>query len=215
MDRIRAIVADIRRDENAVLQRRLTEAETTDDQMRMASTLALIAVFAMAIFGVTNARRRLEDLMSAHTKLTETNASLKQEIELREAAETQVRQMQKMQAVGQLTGGIAHDFNNMLAIIIGSLSLMQRRLARGETNVAQYVDAAMEGAQTRRNADQPSACFLAPATADAGDARSQQDRLGMSELLHRTLGKNVHMETVLAGGLCRPMPIPVRSKMQS
>jgi signal transduction histidine kinase len=38
-----------------------------------------------------------------------------------------------MEAVGQLTGGIAHDFNNMLAIVIGSLNLMKRRLDRGET----------------------------------------------------------------------------------
>ena len=38
--------------------------------------------------------------------------------------------MQKMEAVGQLTGGIAHDFNNMLAVIMGGLKLVQRRLER-------------------------------------------------------------------------------------
>ena len=203
MDRIRAIVADIRRDENAVLQQRLTEAETTDDQMRMASTLALIAVFAMAIFGVTNARRRLEDLMSAHTKLTETNASLKQEIELREAAEAQIRQMQKMEAVGQLTGGIAHDFNNMLAIIMSAMNLAQRKLTRGETDVEAFVDAATDAATRAANLTSRLLAFsrqqpLAPQVIDANKLVS-----GMSELLHRTLGEGIKIETVLAARLWR------------
>ena len=55
-----------------------------------------------------------------------------------------------MEAVGQLTGGIAHDFNNMLAVIMGGLSLLQRKLARGETDVGRFVDGAMDVAQRRR-----------------------------------------------------------------
>jgi signal transduction histidine kinase len=52
-----------------------------------------------------------------------------------------------MEAVGQLTGGIAHDFNNMLAVIMGGLNLLQRKLAKGETDVGRFVDAALDGAR--------------------------------------------------------------------
>ncbi len=119
----------------------------------------------------------------------------------RSEAEGQVRQLQKMEAVGQLTGGIAHDFNNMLAIVIGGLNLAQRRLARGDAQIGRYLDSALEGATRAALLTQRLLAFsrqqpLSPEPVDA-------NRLvgGLTELLTRTLGERVSLETVLAAGL--------------
>jgi signal transduction histidine kinase/ActR/RegA family two-component response regulator len=63
--------------------------------------------------------------------LAESNNRLQVEIAEREKTEAALHQAQKLQAVGQLAGGVAHDFNNMLATILGSLELMERRVADG------------------------------------------------------------------------------------
>ncbi|MBX9947244.1 MAG: DUF4118 domain-containing protein [Reyranella sp.] len=136
-------------------------------------------------------------------ELLETNKALRQEIDTRETAEAQVRQTQKMEAVGRLTGGIAHDFNNMLAIVIGSLDLARRRLARGDGDVARLVDAALDGANrgaqlTRRLLAFSRQQALAPVVLDVSGL--VQD---MAELLRRVIGERVDLETVVGGGLWR------------
>lgn len=119
----------------------------------------------------------------------------------RRTAEAQLRQSQKMEAVGQLTGGLAHDFNNMLAVIVGSLNLLERRLAKGETDVGRYVEAALGGANRAAALTHRLLAFsrlqpLAPVPVDAN--RMVAD---MSDLLTRTLGETVQVETVLSAGL--------------
>ncbi|MFN5714478.1 MAG: ATP-binding protein, partial [Bradyrhizobium sp.] len=126
-----------------------------------------------------------------------------EEVQERTKAEEQLRQIQKMEAVGQLTGGIAHDFNNMLAVIIAGLNLIQRKLDRGETDVERFVGAAIDGAQRAAGLTQRLLAFsrqqpLAPVTLDGNKMIS-----GMADLLARTLGETISLETVLAAGLWR------------
>ena len=120
-----------------------------------------------------------------------------------ENAQEALRQSQKMEAVGQLTGGIAHDFNNMLAIVIGSLDLMRRRMGTLEPNLHRYLDAATEGARRAALLTQRLLAFsrqqpLHPQTTDINKVVS-----GMSDLLRHSLGTDIRLETVLAGGLWR------------
>ncbi len=187
MYQVREMIARMAAFDDRILKENLAESNDMGRYVQYGVVAAILLVLLLAAFVIATTSRHVRSLVGL--------------ISQRDRAETQVRQMQKMQAVGQLTGGIAHDFNNMLAIIIGSLSLMQKRLGRGETNVAQYVDAAMEGAQRAATLTSRLLAFsrqqpLMPVTLDLNKTVS-----GMSELLRRTLGENIHMETVLSGGL--------------
>lgn len=88
---------------------------------------------------------RTGDLTKRTEELTAANARLQTEVAQREAAENQLHQAQKMEALGQLTGGIAHDFNNLLTAVIGNLELAQKR-TRGDPHTTGLLEAALRAA---------------------------------------------------------------------
>ncbi len=203
MDRARAIVAEMRLAERGGLQAKLDEVDRLGEWLRIGSIGAGIAILALAWFGALDMRRRMRAVVEAHASLADANTALTEEVASRRAAEDRVRQMQKLEAVGQLTGGIAHDFNNMLAVIMSAMNLVQRKLARGDTDVGKFVDAAIDAAQRAASLTGRLLAFsrqqpLSPQVLDANRLLS-----GMSDLLRRTLGETIQIETVLAGGLWR------------
>ncbi len=121
----------------------------------------------------------------------------------REKIEEALRQSQKMEAVGQLTGGIAHDFNNMLAVIIGSLDLLGRRLGDDNERERRYVDAAAEASQRAAVLTQRLLAFSRQQPLNPEVLDPNKLVPGMSELLSHTLGAEIRQETVLAAGLWR------------
>ncbi|WP_157220302.1 CHASE3 domain-containing protein [Flavisphingomonas formosensis] len=162
---------------------------------------AILLVATVAWYTIGDARRRFDAAEEARALADATAEALRSEMSAREEAESRVRQLQKMESVGQLTGGIAHDFNNMLAIVIGSLDLARRRLAEGPERVGRLLDNAHEGAERAAALTARLLAFsrqqpLAPVPIDANRLVAS-----MSELLQRTLGEQIVIETVLAGGL--------------
>jgi signal transduction histidine kinase/ActR/RegA family two-component response regulator len=143
----------------------------------------------------------LEDAVALRTvELTEAYQALKAEAHERAAAEAQLRQVQKMEAVGQLTGGIAHDFNNMLAVVVGGLDLAKRRLNGSRQEVLLHLNNALEGATraaalTRRLLSFARAEPLLPARVDPSDLVG-----GITDLLDRTIGERIRIRVDTPAG---------------
>jgi PAS domain S-box-containing protein len=126
-----------------------------------------------------------------------------------ERTQEQLRQAQKMEAVGQLTGGIAHDFNNLLTGVIGSLDMMQRQIAKGETSkVQRYATTAMTAANRAAALTHRLLAFARRQPLDPKPVNSNRLVTGMEELLRRTIGETVSLEIVTAGGLWQTLCDP-------
>ncbi|HEY0522176.1 MAG TPA: PAS domain-containing protein [Stellaceae bacterium] len=115
------------------------------------------------------------------------------------AAEGQLRQAQKMEAVGQLTGGVAHDFNNLLTGVLGNLELLDARLH--DERLRKLVDAATRSARRGAMLTEQLLAFsrrqhLAPKPTDLNAVVG-----GMSDMLRRTLGGTVIVQTALPDDL--------------
>ncbi len=136
------------------------------------------------------------------SQLVHANARLEEEALQRQAAETALVQSQKMEAVGQLTGGIAHDFNNMLSIVIGSLDMASRRIGQGQVgDVGDLIAQAQEGARRAAELTSRLMAFSRQQPLEPQIVRLDKLVADISELLRRTIGEQIQLQTVLAGGL--------------
>jgi PAS domain S-box-containing protein len=102
-------------------------------------------------------------------------------------------QSQKMEAIGQLTGGIAHDFNNLLTAIIGSLEIARRRTS--DPSVTRLIDNALRGAQRGAGLTQRMLVFARRHELNVQPVEIPILVRGMTELLERSLGPSVMIET--------------------
>ncbi|MBU2377761.1 MAG: PAS domain-containing protein [Alphaproteobacteria bacterium] len=164
------------RDESGAIVRWVGTNTDVEDMRRQRATLASFA-------------ERLEEQVAERTEeLTRTHEAL--------------RQSQKMEAVGQLTGGIAHDFNNLLAGISGSLELLSKRLSEGRLNgMERYIDAAQGSAQRAASLTQRLLAFSRRQTLDPKPTDVNRLINGMEDLIRRSVGPDVEVEVVGAGGL--------------
>jgi PAS domain S-box-containing protein len=120
----------------------------------------------------------------------------------RKTLEDQLRQSQKMEAVGQLTGGLAHDFNNMLTGILGGIDMVRRRLAEGRmADVDRFLDAAMQSGQRAAALTHRLLAFSRRQTLDNRPLDVGMLASSMADLLQRTLGEQVSLTIDMAADL--------------
>jgi len=148
----------------------------------------------------------IQDIVAAREALAASRDVLEAEVTARTgelmAAEAELRQSQKMEAVGQLTGGLAHDFNNLLTGISGSLEMMQTRLTQGRTtDLGRYIAAAQGAAGRAAALTHRLLAFSRRQTLDPKPTDANRLVAGMEDLIRRTIGPGVALEIVTAGGL--------------
>ena len=213
---LRGKLSEIASSERAVLRNSMeqtqffsAQADRLTDYLSWLGVLVGLAAVGLGVLALQAVRQNylarreadtLEQAVALRTQeLSEANEALRTEAEEREAAESQLRQIQKMEAVGQLTGGIAHDFNNMLAVVVGGIDLARRRLGGPKREVMQHLNNAMDGATraaalTRRLLSFARAEPLLPERVLPADLVN-----GLKDLLDRTLGERITVRVATGG----------------
>jgi PAS domain S-box-containing protein len=178
------------------------------DERSERSLSGLAGEAAVAIDNVRlheDAKREIAERRRAEEALRSLNTDLENQVKLRTEELLRnteaLRQSQKMEAVGQLTGGIAHDFNNLLQVIVGNLELLSRTLPEEMARHRRAVALAMSGAQRAGALTKRLLAFARRQPLDPKPLNANLVVQGMSELLRRSLGEVVELETVLGGGL--------------
>jgi signal transduction histidine kinase len=152
---------------------------------------------------VTNRKhieRRLERRVEYRTReLAEANRELRSQMEKREIAEAEVQQLQRLDAVGQITSGVAHDFNNLLSVVLTNARLLSRTVQRPDEQ---------EGVELIRTAADRGAKLIAQLLAFSGQQRLEpcevdlnSKLVGMVNLLSVSLGGTVQLKTTFAPDL--------------
>ncbi|MCJ8141930.1 response regulator [Ancylobacter sp. A5.8] len=156
---------------------------------------------------ITREGRQLDCVLSAvaerdsEGRLTKTLCGLI-DISERRQAEEALRQAQKLEAVGQLTGGIAHDFNNLLAVILGNLELASKR-APDDPRLRLLLGNTMQAAQRGAALTQRMLAFARRQDLNPQPVDVPELVLGMAELMRRSIGPSVKIETRFPLGLPR------------
>ena len=161
------------------------------------------------------AARDITSEIAAVDKLAAANRELTEQIKERERIEATLQQMQRLEAVGQLTAGVAHDFNNLLTVILTSASFLKNDLERGaplakSLSRLQYIQESGERGATLTSQLLAFARRqqLAPKAVDLNDTL-----VSLLSLLHSTLGGSVTIETDTRAGLWHALVDPTQIEM--
>lgn len=167
---------------------------------RILSIFGILIVFGAIVLGALTIGAMQERAAARAEADSERERSAMLEDAVSEATlalsqqEAKLRQVQKMEAVGQLTGGIAHDFNNMLAVVLGGLELARRALQNDPDGVGRHLDNATDGANRAAALTRRLLAFSREEALNPEAIKPVDAIAGMSDLLDRTLGDAVTVE---------------------
>ena len=198
LESFRAIVDEFNAAESDLLKKR-EAAEATARAIMLGMVLIILASAAGAALGAL--------LLSGALirELRQRTEALAEETRVRKDAQAILAQTQKMESIGQLAGGIAHDFNNLMTVVIGNLDSAERRLARGGpadvSSIGRPIAAAMQGARRAASLTQRLLAFSRQQVLSPQQVDLNRLVASLSEMLTRTVGETIAVETILGSGL--------------
>jgi signal transduction histidine kinase/CheY-like chemotaxis protein len=201
MDHIDGLISEMISEEEELYRKRNDRLTQANESLETAIGSMIVVIAGVAAFAMLIAQKQMNALQKSSESLRTAYNQLVAESTRRESLEAQLRQSQKLEALGQLTGGIAHDFNNMLGVVVASLNILRRKLDKSDSGVQQLIDSALDGTERAANLVHRLLAFarvqpLNPTPLDANGLVS-----GMTTILRRTLGSNIKLETALAPDL--------------
>lgn len=143
----------------------------------------------------------LEQRVAERTReLEQAHAVVLEEVGQRERAEQQLRQSQKMEAIGQLTGGVAHDFNNLLMAVLGNLELLRKHVG-DDPKAIRLIDGAKQGANRGASLTQRLLAFSRRQDLRIDPVDMRVLLTGMEDLLRRSVGSTITIKTNIPDNL--------------
>jgi signal transduction histidine kinase/DNA-binding response OmpR family regulator len=156
-------------------------------------------------------QREMNERIVAQDALRDLNSTLEERITARtgelESAHEQLRQSQKLEAIGQLTGGVAHDFNNVLQVIAGNLQLLQMSVA-GNPEAQRRLETASFAADRGAKLSSQLLSFARRQPLQPLPTNLSRVLRTMDDLLRRALGESIYVETIVTGGLWNTLVDP-------
>jgi signal transduction histidine kinase/CheY-like chemotaxis protein len=194
----RALVDELNRTENDLLRNRQANESTARAIMLGLVLISLVSAAAAALGALFMSGALIQELR-------ERSEALAEETRVRKEAQAMLVQTQKMESIGLLAGGVAHDFNNLLTVVIGNLDSAQRHLARAgpaaAAAVSRPIAAAMQGAKRAAALTQRLLAFSRQQVLDPQQVDLNKLVGGLSDMLNRTVGETIAVETIFGSGL--------------
>jgi signal transduction histidine kinase/CheY-like chemotaxis protein len=199
--RIDVLITEMISQEDTLYHEREDAMMRATDSLQTSVGSLIVLLAGVAIFAVLLIEKQMGALRKSNDSVRRAYDELIAETTRRGSLEAQLRQSQKLEALGHLAGGIAHDFNNMLGVVVASLNILRRKLRRNEAALDQLIDSALDGADRAAALVRRLLAFsrIQPLNPQPIDVNALVE--GMFSILNRALGAHVHLATACAQNL--------------